>query len=217
MSMAAMGIMIIDGIWFFIIGRVIYGASASVFFAAGGRYIEECSPPRFVSALVVCYSCGLAFGKTFVLVGVSFLPPEDASVEVLRETQTWRYFILLPTVLCLYCLLAVFLVIRSNPPMFLIRHQRDEEAKSAIMRMFNVKDSDPDDIVAYLQSNTATQTDKVSYRDACLSRRYRKTLLILISITVCMNTNGMYVIGSYGSVIYEKIYEADPVYTSVLT
>lgn len=83
--------------------------------------------------------------------------------------------------------------------------------------MYNVRDSDPDDIVGYLQSNTASSTDKVSYREALCSRKYRMTLLILASITVCMNINGMYVIGSYGSVIYEKIYEFDPTYTSVLT
>lgn len=122
MSMTAMGIMIIDGIWFFIVGRILYGASASVFFAAGGRYIEECSPPRYVSVLVICYTCGMAFGKTFVLTGVSFLPGQDASVEELRDTQTWRYFILVPVALCLYCVLALFFVVQSNPPMFLIRH-----------------------------------------------------------------------------------------------
>lgn len=71
--------------------------------------------------------------------------------------------------------------------------------------------------MAYLQGNTATQTDNLSYKDACLNPRYRKTLLILISITMCMNINGMYVIGSYGSVIYEQIYEKDPVFTSSLT
>lgn len=133
-----MGIMVIEGIWFFIAGRVIYGASASVFFAAAGRYIEECSPPRYVSVLVVCYTCGLTFGKTFVLVGVAFLPGTDASAEVLRETQTWRYFLAMPALLSLYCFIVTHLVIRSNTPMFLIRHHRDEEAKSAINRMYNV-------------------------------------------------------------------------------
>jgi len=78
LSLAAMGIMVIDGIWFFIIGRVLYGAASSIFFAAGGRYIEECSPPKYVSTLVVCYSCGIAFSRAVVLLGLTFLPDEQA-------------------------------------------------------------------------------------------------------------------------------------------
>ena len=82
----SMGIMCIDGMWFFIVGRFFYGAGSSVFFAAAGRYIEECSPPKYVSTLVVCYSCGISFGRAFVLIAVYFLPTENAPVEELQTT-----------------------------------------------------------------------------------------------------------------------------------
>lgn len=103
LSLAAMGIMVIDGMWFFILGRVLYGASSAIFFAAGGRYIEECSPPKYVSILVVSYSCGISFGRAVVLLGLTFLPNDQASQDVLRETQTWRWFILLPGIFSVYC------------------------------------------------------------------------------------------------------------------
>jgi len=103
LSLAAMGIMVIDGMWFFILGRFLYGASGSIFFAAGGRYVEECSPPKYVSIFFVCYSCGISFSRAVVLVGLTFIPNEQASQDVLRETQTWRWFILLPAIFSVYC------------------------------------------------------------------------------------------------------------------
>jgi MFS family permease len=37
--------MLYDNIWFFIVGRLIYGFGAGIFESVGVRYIEECSPP----------------------------------------------------------------------------------------------------------------------------------------------------------------------------
>jgi len=111
LSLAGMGIMIIDGMWFFIIGRVLYGASSSIFFAAGGRYIEECSPPKYVSILVVCYSCGISFSRAVVLLALTFLPNTEASQDVLRDTQAWRWFILMPALFSAYCFIITQFVI----------------------------------------------------------------------------------------------------------
>lgn len=199
-----MGTMVIEGIWFFIVGRVLYGAASAIFFAAGGRYIEECSPPKYVSTLVVCYSCGIAFSRAVVLLGLTFIPKvptaeemmDPAVIQELAQTQTWRWFILLPAIFSVYCFIITQFVIRFNTPMFLINHKRDDEAKQAIRKMFNVAHTNEDDIFAYMSRNTAASTDNLSYYDACFNPRYRKVLLVLITIAVSIQINGMYTIGS---------------------
>jgi MFS family permease len=207
LCLLAMVIMCIEGIWFFIIGRFFYGAGAAIFYSAGGRYVEECAPPKYVSILVVCYSCGISFSRAIVLVGVAILPDSSAPVEVLETTQTWRVFLLIPALFCLYCLVGLLFVIRYNTPTYLINKKRDDEALLMIKKMFNTKVTEPEQIFNYLSRNTSSSTDNLSYSEACCTFKYRKTLFMLLSISFCLQINGMYTIGSYGAVVYETLYE----------
>lgn len=62
--------------------------------------------------------------------------------------------------------------------------------------MFNITCANEEDIYAYMARNTASSTDNLSYYDACFNKRYRKVLLMNVSIAIGIQINGMYTIGS---------------------
>ena len=63
----AISIMLVLNIYTFLLGRLIYGIGAGLFFASGPRYIEECSPPQLFSLFYTLYALGVALNRPILL------------------------------------------------------------------------------------------------------------------------------------------------------
>jgi MFS family permease len=77
------GSMLVLNIYSFLAGRLIYGLGAGLFFAAGPRYIEECSPPHLFSLLYILYAVGISLNRVILLLAALMIPENitDAPLE----------------------------------------------------------------------------------------------------------------------------------------
>ncbi len=67
------GIQLVSNIWMFIGGRFIAGIGNGVFGSASPRYIEECSPPHYLSFLYTITSFGMSLNRPLVALCSMFL------------------------------------------------------------------------------------------------------------------------------------------------
>jgi MFS family permease len=75
---AGIGLMLVENIWVFLLGRFICAFGIGVFFAASARYIEECSPPHLLAILFSVLSFGASLsGPLLSLVSYILLPNKD--------------------------------------------------------------------------------------------------------------------------------------------
>jgi MFS family permease len=70
----AISLMLVLNIYTFLLGRLIYGLGAGLFFASGPRYIEECSPPQLFSLFYTLYALGVAFNRPILLLAAKMIP-----------------------------------------------------------------------------------------------------------------------------------------------
>ena len=81
------------------------------------------------------YSFGISLNRPVVLVCSLILPDkkeeEDPSsnLKELEESQAWRYFIAIPLVFQVFCILGTIFVVKYDSPMYLVREKRFSEAK----------------------------------------------------------------------------------------
>ena len=113
----AIALMMVLNIYVFLLGRFIYGVAAGLFSSVGPRYVEECSPPQYLSLFFTIYTFGISLNRPFVMMA-DLLVPTDPTV--FATTNAWRYFILVPTSFGVFCLLGTFLIVRHDTPMYLI-------------------------------------------------------------------------------------------------
>lgn len=85
----------------------------------GGRYVEECSPPQYLSVFFTLYTFGVSMNRPFVVLG-TFLLEKSKDPSVLRESDSWREFILMPVIFSTICILGTLLVVRYETPMYLV-------------------------------------------------------------------------------------------------
>ena len=71
--------MLFLNIYSFLVGRLIYGLGAGLFFASGPRYIEECSPPQLFSLFYTMYALGVALNRPIVLLAALMIPEKISS------------------------------------------------------------------------------------------------------------------------------------------
>jgi MFS family permease len=72
--MVGIGFMFVLNIYSFLVGRLIYGLGAGLFFASGPRYIEECSPPQLFSLFYTFYALGIALNRPILLLAALIVP-----------------------------------------------------------------------------------------------------------------------------------------------
>ena len=72
--MVGIGFMLVLNIFSFLVGRLIYGLGAGLFFASGPRYIEECSPPQLFSLFYTLYALGVALNRPIVMLAALMIP-----------------------------------------------------------------------------------------------------------------------------------------------
>lgn len=118
-GLVAIAIMMVENVALLIFGRLIYGFSAGLFSAVGGRYVEECSPPQYLSLFFTIYTFGVSLNRPFVVLGTFFLEKSKEST-ILSESDTWRYFVAMPAAFSFICIIGTLFIVRYDTPMFLV-------------------------------------------------------------------------------------------------
>jgi len=83
--LAGIGMQLFENIWMFIGGRFVAGIGNGVFGSASPRYIEECSPPHYLSFLYTICSFGMSLNRPLVTLCSMFLSKSNDPV-ILKET-----------------------------------------------------------------------------------------------------------------------------------
>lgn len=128
----------------FFLGRFVYAFGSGIFFSSSFRYVEECSPPNYLSLLFTIYSFGISLHRpTTTLISTLIIPDftDKTPVEELLNTNSWRWFIGIPMTFCVVFLLGMFTLIRYDTPMFLISQKRYDEAKKSIKHFSSEKEN----------------------------------------------------------------------------
>lgn len=180
----------VENVGFLIFGRLVYGFSAGVFNSVGPRYVEECSPPQYLSVFFTIYTFGVSLNRPAVMAGTLLLPHTD-DVSVLEQSDAWRYFIMLPAAFSIFCIFGTLFLIRYDTPMYLITKKRYDEARKAIKLMFN-ENEDPDKIFAYLKRNTSKETDRATFKSALCDQRYKRGTYITSTLALVLLFNGIF-------------------------
>jgi MFS family permease len=116
-SLAAIGVMMVLNIYVFLVARFVYGFGAGMFTAVAPRYVEECSPPQYLSLFFTIYTFGISLNRPFLMMADFILPKNEADY---KDTNTWRYFILVPAFFGACTIIGTLLVVRHDTPMYLI-------------------------------------------------------------------------------------------------
>jgi len=200
-SLVAIGAMMVLNIYIFLLARLIYGFGAGMFTAVAPRYVEECSPPQYLSLFFTIYTFGISLNRPFLMMADYILPKDKSEFN---DTNTWRYFILVPAFFGACTIVGMLFVVRYDTPMFLISQQRFEEARNAIKHMF--KDNH-EQIFQYMKKNTSKETDKVTFKSALVDPRYRKGTYVAMTCALLLFSNGIFPFSTYGTRIFQKIYK----------
>jgi len=200
-SLAAIGTMMVLNIYVFLAARLIYGFGAGMFTAVAPRYVEECSPPQYLSLFFTIYTFGISLNRPFLMLADIFLHTDQKDYAV---TNNWRYFILVPAFFGALTIVGTLFVVRYDTPMFLISQQRFEEARGAIKHMF--KDNH-EQIFQYMKKNTSKETDKVSFKSALADPRYRKGTYVAMTCALLLFSNGIFPFSTYGGELFKRIYK----------
>jgi hypothetical protein len=94
----------------------------------------------------------------------------------------------------------MFLLVKSETPMFLISQKRFIEAKTAIDKFVHHSE-DKEAVFEYLKKNTSKETNIVTYKEVITSPKYRRQTWILFILAISMMFNSVTAITSFGVVI----------------
>ncbi len=78
-------------------------------------------------------------------------------------------------------IVGMFLIVKSDTPMFLISQKRFIEAKTAIEK-FTHHSEDKEAVFEYLKKSTSGETNKVTYKEVLTSPKHRRQTWIMFAL-----------------------------------
>lgn len=66
------------------------------------------------------YSFGNSLNRPVVLVASMVLPSKETAEDELEESQALRYFIAIPVLFQIFCIIGTLFVVRYDSPMYLV-------------------------------------------------------------------------------------------------
>jgi hypothetical protein len=96
----------------------------------------------------------------------------------------------------------MFLLIKSETPMFLISQKRFSEAKTAIDKFVH-HSADKEAVFEYLKNNTSKDTNIVTYKEVITSPKYKRQTWILFILVISTMFTSVSAITSFGVVMLQ--------------
>lgn len=189
----------------FLIGRLLSGIASGIFLTILPVFINELTPesliPTFGPLVQISTDVGLLSAYLICLP----LPTSDFSDHWMNNW--WIFMMIFPGLLSIYQFLYFFSVFPYDSPVWYMEKKQKQEALKVFEYLFPNEDSE--DILE--KGEIADETDRLisedssTYKHIFTSMKYRRLLIIAISLAIIQQLSGINMAVMYSSYVFNKV------------